>query len=256
MSSVYERLFHLSVAMLATADTNGFFRELNPAWEKTLGWTNDELKSMPFIEFVHPDDREATLAEASRLFEGHKTIRFENRYRCRDGSFRWLFWTSYVDMTEVPERRLIYATAHDITQAKDLELQLRAQHTQLRAAVQELSTPLIPIGDSVVIMPLIGHMDTERARLVMSAALAGAQEHRAKVVIIDVTGLQNVDGQVARSLVSASQALRLLGARTVLTGVQPQMAQALVGLGVDLTGLDTQGTLQSAIARALQSHSR
>ncbi len=120
-----------------------------------------------------------------------------------------------------------------------------------RAALRELSTPLIPITESVVIMPLIGTIDTQRAQQVLETLLEGVSEHRAQLAILDITGVSIVDTQVAQALISAAQAVRLLGAQVMLTGIQPQIAQTLVHLGVDLSGIITRGSLQSGIAAAL-----
>jgi len=118
--------------------------------------------------------------------------------------------------------------------------------------LRELSTPLIPLTDHVVIMPLIGTIDSQRARLVLEALLNGVVQHQAELVIIDITGVSVVDAQVAQALISAAQALKLIGAQVMLTGIQPQIAQTLVALDVDLRGIVTQGTLQAGIAVALR----
>ena len=112
--------FRLSRDLLAIADFDGYFKRVNPAWEQALGWTPEELQSRPYLDFVHPDDRESTLAEAAKLTTGAVTITFENRYRSKDGSYRWLQWNS----TPLPERGVIYADARDITHLKQAEEQL------------------------------------------------------------------------------------------------------------------------------------
>lgn len=120
-----------------------------------------------------------------------------------------------------------------------------------RLRLSEMATPIIPITDRVLVMPLIGTMDAARAAQVLEATLAGVQRHNPSIVIIDITGLKQVDAGVADTLVRTASALRLLGARAILTGMQPEVARALVEGGIDLRGIVTRSTLQSAIAHAL-----
>ncbi|WP_437775012.1 PAS domain S-box protein [Sorangium sp. So ce1097] len=252
LATVYEKLFQVSVGLLVTLDADGYFRHANPAWQQTLGWSPEEMTATPFIEFVHPDDREATIAEATALFQGRTTIRFDNRYACKDGSYKWLAWTAHMDASADPSRRLVYGTAHDVTSYKEVLGELERTLARLRDSMQAMSTPLIPITDRIVVMPLIGQMDSERIAQVMSVALDGVQSTQVHTVILDVTGLKEIDTRVASALVDTARALQLLGARTILTGIRPAVAQTLVGLGLDLGGILTRGTLQSAIALALQ----
>ncbi|WP_437903741.1 GAF domain-containing protein [Sorangium sp. So ce327] len=115
----------------------------------------------------------------------------------------------------------------------------------------EMSTPLIPISDRVVVMPLVGTVDPPRALQLMATALEGVQGRGASVVIIDITGVKLVDTEVASLLIRTADALRLLGARAVLTGISPRVAQTLVAMGVDLGRMVTKQTLQSGIAYAM-----
>ena len=142
----------------------------------------------------------------------------------------------------------------DITARKQAEaVELRRQAT-IRAqeqALQELSTPLIPITDDIVVMPLIGTMDSARARQVMQAVLEGASKARARFVILDITGVLVVDTAVAGAIVDTAHAARLLGTRVIVTGIRPEVAQTLVDIEADLRHIITCGTLQDGIARAL-----
>src|SRR5205807_7270457 len=99
-----DRFFTVSLDLLCIAGFDGRFRRLNPAWERTLGYSLEELQSRPFIDFVHPEDRERTLAEMHRLAQGGDTVRFENRYHCKDGSYRWLSWTARPVLAAAPAR--------------------------------------------------------------------------------------------------------------------------------------------------------
>ncbi|WP_437476653.1 AAA family ATPase [Sorangium sp. So ce1014] len=117
--------------------------------------------------------------------------------------------------------------------------------------LEELSTPLIPITKQLMVLPLIGTVDRRRAERMLHTILQGVERHQARVVIIDVTGLKQIDVQVAETLIRATSALRLLGAEAVITGMRPEVARLLVELGVDLSRVETRGTLQSGIARAI-----
>jgi rsbT co-antagonist protein RsbR len=125
---------------------------------------------------------------------------------------------------------------------------IRVQEANLRV----LSTPLLPIGRGVVMMPLIGGIDRKRAQRILEMLLEGIMAHSAGSVILDVTGVPSMDGEVASSLVKTAQAAKLLGASVIMTGVQPTIAQVLASLGVDLSGIVIMGTLESGIARALK----
>lgn len=111
----------------------------------------------------------------------------------------------------------------------------------------ELSTPLIPLNPRVVLMPLVGEIDAKRAGRLLEALLRGLERTRAPVAIIDITGVSNVDAQVADTLVAAARAARLLGTEVVLTGIRSGVARTLVRLGTDLSGLNTRKTLQEGI---------
>jgi len=113
----HRRFFNLSSDLLVVAGYDGRFRHVNPAWEPTLGWTEEELTAVPYLEFVHPEDRAGTAVETGRLVKGLRVFHFENRYRCRDGSYRWLQWTS----TPEPEQQLVYGAARDITELKNAQ---------------------------------------------------------------------------------------------------------------------------------------
>lgn len=131
-----ERFFELSIDMLCMLDFSGHFKRLNPAWEKTLGFSREELMARPFIEFVHPDDRERTLWQNRTVRSGGHARFFENRYICRDGSYRWLLWNAAPD----PERGVIYAVARDVTERKAAEEEREQLVTELRVALAEVKT--------------------------------------------------------------------------------------------------------------------
>ncbi|MBD2127999.1 PAS domain S-box protein [Microcoleus sp. ZQ-A2] len=143
-----DRFFNLSMDMLSVSGTDAYFKRLNPAFEQVLGYTNEELRRQPFLDLVHPDDRAATLAEVEKLAEGHLTLDFENRYRCKDGSYRWVSWKAF----PIVEENLIYAIARDVTERKQAEaerLQLLAQEQQARAEAEAARNQSLNILESI-----------------------------------------------------------------------------------------------------------
>lgn len=121
-------IFEKSLDMICMAGFDGYFKVLNPAWSSTLGWSPKELLSKPWIEFVHPDDREATVNARARLIDGKEVFQFENRYMCKDGRVRWLSWNSF----PYPEYGSIFAVARDITDRREADHRLAAANEKLR----------------------------------------------------------------------------------------------------------------------------
>jgi PAS domain S-box-containing protein len=131
-SDAVGRFFTLSLDMMCIAGLDGYFKRVSPAFT-TLGYSQEELLSRPFLDFVHPDDRAATLAEVEKLAQGVPTIHFQNRYRCKDGSYRWLAWTSAPDPSG-----MLYAVARDVTATKDTEEALRRANQFLEAVIENI----------------------------------------------------------------------------------------------------------------------
>ncbi|MBD2343853.1 PAS domain S-box protein [Anabaena subtropica] len=140
----YSHFFSLSLDLLCIAGFDGYFKYLNPVWLKILGWSNQELLDKPFIEFVHPEDRKNTILESQKLTDSVDTICFENRYLCRDGSYKWLSWNA----TPFSKEKLIYAVARDITTTKENEITLQKTIQELEAFKFALNThSLVAITD-------------------------------------------------------------------------------------------------------------
>ena len=133
-----DRFFDLSIDLLATGSFEGYFVRLNPAFERILGFTSAELMAHPFLDFVHPDDVEHTIAGARGLSEGQIKVDFENRYRCKDGSYRWLSWNAMPYI----ERSLWYAVARDITESKQTKAALEERNQELDNFVHIVSHDL------------------------------------------------------------------------------------------------------------------
>ncbi|MGY0693680.1 RsbT co-antagonist protein RsbRA [Virgibacillus sp. FSP13] len=125
-----------------------------------------------------------------------------------------------------------------------------------RVALQELSAPLIPVMDNITIMPLIGTIDTERAKLIMENLLDGVIKHNAEVVLMDITGVPVVDTMVAHHIIQAAEAVRLIGSTCILVGIRPEIAQTIVNLGIDLGKFPTKSSLKKGFHKALEITNR
>lgn len=145
--------------------------------------------------------------------------------------------------------RLYNAMQQELEDRRQAEAVIEAQTQTLL----KLSAPLLPLANGVVVLPLIGSIDSTRAQQIMQTLLEGVATHHANVAILDVTGVAIMDTQVANVLVQAAQAVKLLGAQVILTGMQPAIAQTLVQLGVEMRDIMTRSTLQAGIASALQA---
>jgi PAS domain S-box-containing protein len=137
--------FMLALDMFCIAAFDGYFLQLNPAWEKTLGFPLETLKSKPFVEFVHPEDRQATLAETEKLRQGFTTVAFENRFLCSDGTYKWVLW----NVTVSPDKESYYAVGHDITSSKQAQAALRESENRYRDLIEssyDLLQSILPDG--------------------------------------------------------------------------------------------------------------
>ncbi|MBI2502736.1 MAG: response regulator [Candidatus Latescibacteria bacterium] len=184
------RFFTLSQDLLCIAGTDGYFKRLNPAWEKLLGFTAEELMARPFTDFVHPDDLQATLAEAQRLSTDQTTtISFENRCRCRDGQYRWLSWSS----TAAPAQGLIYAAARDITARKQVEAELEQARAAAEAANRAKSEFLANMSHEIrtPMNAIIGLTE-----LLLDTPLESAQHEQLAVVKLSADGLLDIINEV------------------------------------------------------------
>lgn len=201
-------------------------------------------------EVIHADDRARVLAElaASRTRGDVRGI-LDYRMLRADGAVMWVHVRHLLLRDEQGRDFAWQAFALDTTAQREAE----AAHDRVQAELlDELSTPLIPISDDVLAMPLIGRMDHARAERAIGVLLAGLAGRRTRVAILDVTGVRGGDAEMGRALTKAAAAVRLLGALLVVTGLQPEMARMLVAAGDTLAGVVTRATLQDAVAYALR----
>jgi len=175
-----DSFFRLSLDLLCVSGFDGYFREVNPAWTATLGWSKEELLARPVQEFVHPDDLEALSAARALLFSGQPLFQLENRYRCEDGTYRWLSWQSSPSV----QTGTVFGVARDVTRRKQTDLEMERAREAAEAAVQakasflammshEIRTPMnavIGFGDLLADTPL----SPDQAEFVASIQKGGA----------------------------------------------------------------------------------
>ncbi|MCU0492374.1 MAG: PAS domain-containing protein [Chloroflexaceae bacterium] len=239
---------------VSVKDPDGVYRFCNPQFAQLFGQTSEHVTGKSDAE-VLPPQLAPTFRELDyQVIAEDRAVERELNDALRAGS-------SHLHQTFLiyGEDEIILGTGTiitEVTASKRAEQERAAMQQQVieaqQAALRELSTPLIPITDDVVAMPLIGSIDSNRAQQVLETLLAGVAETRATTVILDITGVPVVDTQVASALLRAAQAVKLLGATVMLTGIRPEVAQTLVGLGLDMSAITTRSTLQSGIAAAIR----
>ncbi|MBN1485096.1 MAG: STAS domain-containing protein [Chloroflexia bacterium] len=185
---------------------------------------------------------------------------WNRRAQVRSGDEMGRLGDSFNEMTtqlESSHNELAQSLQQQMEQSAALQLALQKvqegqeQQAELQKTILEMSTPVVPVSEGVLVMPLIGAIGSERAQQIRQALLAAIEQERAQVVILDITGVPVVDTAVAQALLGAAQAARLLGTEPVLVGITPQVAETIVSLGVDLAGLTTRSDLQSGVSYAL-----
>jgi anti-anti-sigma regulatory factor len=145
----------------------------------------------------------------------------------------------------------------DLQAVSELREDLRDQLISAQEEViLSLATPIVPVLEGIIVMPLVGRIDSQRAQQIVDSLLEATESQGPEMVIIDITGVPEVNTEVANHLLQAVQAVRLLGARCILVGIGPEVAQTVVNLGVDLSGVVTRSDLQGGIEYALQALGR
>ncbi|WP_437668518.1 PAS domain-containing protein [Sorangium sp. So ce131] len=219
-------------------------------WCESLGYAPGELAPHvdSWVNLLHPDDVQRVMDAAFGYIEGrYPAYDCETRLRMKNGKYRWNIDRGRIVARDADGKPLrMVGMEIDITERKQAELVIEEQSKRLR----DLSTPLIPITDRVVVMPLIGLVDAQRAEQVLSTLLEGLSRTQASVAILDVTGVSLIDSHVASVLVNAAKAVQLLGAQVVLTGLRPDVAKTLVRLDIPWGNIVMRGTLQAGIAYA------
>jgi len=230
-------------------DENGYVLTWNRGAERLKGYTADEAIGQHVTMFYTDEDVRIGLAEREmRVARETGRCETEGWRKRKDGS---RFWASVVisAMRDSQDELLGYVkVARDQTERRSAEELIRRQ----RDEILELSTPVIQVWDRVLALPIIGTLDSNRASRLTESLLNKIADLEAEIVILDISGVPTIDTQVAQHLLKTVHAARLMGATSILSGVRPETAQAMVHLGIELGGLRSRNTLRDALQLALQ----
>jgi rsbT co-antagonist protein RsbR len=264
MSEERSRLItmRMPIAVFET-DAQGQIKFANDHWAVVSGFATTAATEERWVRGLHPDDV-SPVVDAWReiITTGEQKRPLEFRFRLPDGTLRWVSARVIAmrsaagqiegfigTLTDINDRKQAEELLHETMAQKEI---IEAQHQRLA----DLSTPLIPITDRILTMPLVGSLDPERAEQILTTLLEGVSRTGAAFAILDITGVAVVDTQVASALLRAAQATRLLGAEVILSGIRAEVAQTLVGLGAELGSIVTTSSLKTAIDRAMKAVSR
>lgn len=244
-----------SPALVFAKDIDGKIVICNRRFEKLFGRDPGTMIGMTDFDYMSTAEAAEQVRENDRhIRETGTHVEFEENVTHEDGVHTYLSVKFPIYDLEGKVSG-VGGIATDITDRKRGEEERQALQQRVidiqRETLSELSTPIIPLAAGVIVMPLIGAFDGERAGQVVQALLEGLSAARAHTVIIDVTGVRAADGAVVDALVRAARAARMLGARAIVTGMRPALATAMIDLGLDTAGLETVGTVQAGVALAL-----
>jgi len=257
VESHHEWLFSHLPAIMHSIDAQGRLSAVNDRWIEALGYTRDEVIGKRSTEFLTQESaRYAREVVLPAFFEAGRCDNVLYQFVRKDGSLLDVMLSAIVDRDEAGNVVRSQAVLTDVTERLAAERAAQAAAAQeetirvQREMLREISTPLVPLGNGVLLMPLVGNVDHARAEQMMAALLDGVVTHAAEVAILDVTGVPSVDAAVAEALVGVTKAVGLLGARVVLTGLGPSAARTLVELHWELGSITTKATLRDGLAAA------
>jgi rsbT co-antagonist protein RsbR len=245
-----------STAVIYAKDLQGRYIMINRQHEMLFGTDREEIGDQTDYD-IFPQDVAAELQRNDQqvLLAG-TAIQEEEEIPHDDGLHIYLS-VKFPLFDDAGEPYAVAGISTDITEHKQAEVERERLQQQVieaqRQTLLELSTPIIPVMDRILVMPLVGNIDSMRAQDIMRALLAGIRAHRAKVVILDITGVPIVDSGVANHLNKTIQAARLKGAQTIITGISDAVAEAIVDLGIDWSEIKTVSNLQAGLLAALDS---
>jgi rsbT co-antagonist protein RsbR len=247
----------MSDAVVATTP-DGIIRSWNPAAQRIFGWTAEEAQGESVVILFPTEETFLTLRdEVVQLAMAGTPQQTEVVAIRKDKAERVVRISFSAIFDEQNNPTGIVTLVADITEQKEMEAeQERLQKEVITAqqqVIQDLSTPVIPVMQGIIVMPLVGNIDSMRAQDVTRSLLAGITQHRARIVIIDVTGVSLMDTGIINRLNKTIQAAQLKGAQTIITGISDAVAESIVDLGIDWSGITTLSNLQMGLVKALNN---
>jgi rsbT co-antagonist protein RsbR len=259
----FRGIFDRTSMFIGLLSPEGTLLECNRTMLDFIGYGDAPVEGIPLAEsaFFGPDEQaRRDIAECTRKAASGAEAGCEVQIHGKEGRAAILDLKIKPIANELDKVVFLVAEGYDVTELRRAEAERAALKEQMihaqEAIIRELSTPLIPLSAGVVIMPLVGRIDQARSQQLLERLLSGVVSHRASTAILDVTGVPGVDAETADALIRAAQAVKLLGAKVILTGVRPEVAQTLVAIGVDLKQIVTLGSLEGGLNYALRQHAR
>jgi PAS domain S-box-containing protein len=251
----YRSLSEAMPQMVWVTDAKGAYVYFNHRWYEYTGLSEAESIGTGFANALHPDDRAYALERWQSAWRDGESYEVEYRFYSRQrNQYRW-FLGRAVPVRDAKGRVVQWiGTCTDIEEQKRAEAALERLNEERAAMIEEVSTPIVPVWRGVLVLPIIGSLDTERMQRATQTALDEVMRTSARACIIDITGARIVDTHAVANLNNLVMALRLIGAEAIVTGIKAQAAQSLVGLGVDFTNLRTHRTLAEALASLISEY--
>jgi rsbT co-antagonist protein RsbR len=239
-----------STTVIFIKDCDGRFLLVNRHFEALFHVTDEQIRGKTEYDIFPPDLADRYRKNDQMIITTRTPFEVEEIVPSDDGDHTYIT-IKFPILDSAGAVSGVCGIATDITERKRAELQQQIIDTQ-QVRLRELSTPLIPLAEGVLAMPLIGSVDSARSEQIMETLLEGITTQKAHTAILDITGIRVMDAELAGAVMRAAHAARLLGAEVVLTGISAAAALMLVKVGVDLGGVMTLGTLQAGIAHALR----
>jgi PAS domain S-box-containing protein len=257
--SRYRSIFDQSLELVTISDLKGRLLDANDCLLELLGYTREEWTEASYADIIHPDDLEkATESYTETIEKGASEHPVEMRLVSKSGEEVWIDFVGTC-LRRGDEPYAVLVIARDITDRIRWEKTLEQSEQRLKEAVaklkvshEEISTPVVQMWDHVLALPLIGTIDESRAQRVMEVLLNRIVETQSELVILDVTGVGSIDTHVTDNLLKTIKSCSLLGAQCVVTGINPEMSQTLVSLGLNAKTLVIKKDLQDGLRWSLR----